>query len=249
MKKSAFISDIIFYSTLIGVFTLVFFRYLRLSLFLATVLSCLCALLTGCGVGALLLHKRKGVYLKRSDEAKKQKLLQHLCLLGDEKKTEFLRNAFSQITGSSLQKSGKLRFADENDLYFLKFHFSPVSEDEVASAARWKSGKQKILLCNEIEENAARLCERLHIRLQTGESVYQALKKAELLPKDYLGEAPPTLKQKRKIWFSKRNAKGFFTGGILLLLTSLFTPFAYYYLLFGSVLLLASLLVRIFGYG
>ncbi len=248
MKKSAFISDVIFYSTLLGVCTLVFFRYLKLSLFTAAFLACLCAVLTGCSVGAFLLHKRKGVYLKRSDETKKEKLLRHLCLLGDEKKTEFLRDAFSQITGSPLQKSGKLRLANETELYFLKFRFSPVSEDEVASAARWKSGKQKILLCNEIEENAAVLCDKLDIRLQTGESVYNALKKAELLPKDYLGEQTAKPKQKRKIWFSKRNAKGFFTGGILLLLTSLFSPFPYYYLLFGGILLLVSLLIRIFGY-
>jgi hypothetical protein len=249
MKKSAFISDVLFICGIAGIFTLCLFRYFSLSFFLSVCLAFLCAFLAGCSATAFLLHKRKNITLKRSNERQKQDLLRHLCLLSDEKKTEYLRDAFSKITQTPLQKSGKLRMGNENDLYFLKFRFSPVTADEVASAARWKSGKQKILLCNEIEESAAALCLQLDIRLQTGESVYQALKSANALPQSYLGQATKkTRKEKRKLWFSKRNAKGFFTGGVLLLLTSLLTPFPYYYLVFGGILLLVSLFVRIFGY-
>ena len=249
MKKSAFISDLIFTFSLSFLFTLCVFRYFHLSLVGATLLGFVCGILAAGAVGALLQSKRKMLFLKKSDEAQKEKLLTHLSLLGDEQKTSFFHQAFSK-SNASVRRSGRLRLFSDEAFYFLRFHFAPVTADEVASAARWKTAKKKFLLCSEIEESAAALCKKLDIELWTGEKIYVALKESDALPKTYFGEENAEKRSKRKLrlCFSKRNAKSFFVGGALLLLSSLFTPFPYYYLIFGTLLFLASALIRIFGY-
>ncbi len=248
MKKSAFYSDILFTFFITALFTLCLFRYFGIELWIAISLSLVCGVLAAMGVGALLQSKRKRLFLKKSDETQKRKLLTHLALLSDEGQTAFFQAALSK--GEDVKRFGKLRLQANSGFYFLKFRFSPVTSDEIASISRLKTGKEKILLCNEIEEDAARLCKQLQIRLQTGEDVYAMLKSADALPAAYLGESSPQNKRKYRlrVCFAKSNSKRFLVGGALVLLTSLLTPFPYYYLLLGSLLLLTALLIRIFGY-
>ena len=248
MKKSAFFSDILFAFFLSSLFTLCVFRYFKLSLPLALVLSVVCGMLAAGAVGAILQSKRKTLFLKKSDEREKERLLTHLSLLSDEEKTKYFQTAFSKL-GASVKRSGALRLFSDDAFYFLRFHFAPVTADEVANAARWKTAKTKRLLCSEIEENAAALCKKLNIELWTGEKIYAALKENEALPAHYRGEENAQTKGRNKPWirFPKRSAKAFSSGGALLLVSSLFTPFPYYYLVIGSLLLLSAVFIRIFG--
>ena len=247
MKKTAFFSDVFFAFFTTTTFTLCLFRYFKISLSISLLLAILCGSLCALSIGALLYSKRKNLLLKKSDELQKQKLLLHLVLLSDEQKTYFFEPVFLE---QSFKKQGKLRFSTASELYFLRFSFSPIHADEIAAISHFQSKKQKVLLCNEIEENAKTLCQSLHIQVKTGTEVYLMVKRANALPEAYLGEkAPIKLSERRKeLWFSKTNARRFLSGGALILLTSLITPFAYYYLIFGSLLLAAAALVRIFGY-
>ena len=56
-----------------------------------------------------------------------------------------------------------------------------------------------------------------------------------------------TLRAKLRRTFSKRNAYPFFVSGAGLLVMSLFVFFPVYYLISGSILLVVSVLIRIFG--
>ena len=250
MKKSAFYSDVLFTFFLGWLFTLCVFRYLRIPLLLSFILSVICGALGGGSVAALLARKRKLLFLKQSLSQKKQRFLDHLSLLSEEKRTEYFQTALSKATEEPVLRRGKSHLAGENDFYFLHFRFTPVSADDVANVFRLKTSKQKHLLCNRIDEEAARLCAKLNIRLQLGESVYELLEKADALPETYLSDETADNKKERRLrlWFHKRNAKRFVVGGALLLLSSLFTPFPYYYLIFSFLLLVAAALIRIFGY-
>ena len=247
MKKTAFFSDVFFAFFTVATFTLCLFRYFRISLPVSLFLALLCGALGALSIGALLYSKRKNLLLKKSDELQKQKLLLHLVLLDDEQKTQFFERVFPE---QSCKKLGKLRLSAASELYFLRFSFSPINADEVAAISHFQSKKQKVLLCNEIEEKANSLCQSLHIQVKTGTDVYLMVKQANALPETYLGEKTPVKhsERRKKLWFSKTNARRFLSGGALILLTSLITPFAYYYLIFGSLLLAAAALVRIFGY-
>ena len=243
MKKTAFISDILFTLFSVWLLSLCIFRYLGLRLLPASFLSLVCGVLCACAVGALLNAKRQTAYLKRSDESKKQKLLLHLALLSDEAKTTLLAPLLHAT------KRGKLRLQTPERYYFLRFSFAPVTADEIATLARFKTSGQKTVLCSEIEDSAKNLCKRLGVETQTGESVYALFKKEDAFPESFLGEESPETRKKRlvRVCFAKTNAKRFLLSASLLLLTSLITPFPTYYLLFGFILLAVAVFVRIFG--
>ena len=246
MKKSAFISDVLFSFFISALFTLCFFRYLKIALWLTLLLALLCGALTALSVGAILRIKRKNFFLKKSDEAQKQKLLLHLALLSDHEKTEYFRSALS--SSAPAQRVGQLRVSTPTEYFFLHFKLAPVTPDDVAVYSRLKTSKSKILLCSKIEEEANALCARLHIEVRTGERVYQFLKTENALPVKYLGEENGKRKRHFKLWFSKVNSKRFLVCGGFILLASFLAPFPLYYILFGSILLLAALFVRFFGY-
>lgn len=250
MKKFAFISDIIFTFFVCFLFTLCLFRYVGVTLLPALLLATLCGALTAFAVGSILQYRRKTYFLKRTDESQKQKLLLHLALLSDEKKTEFFKNALSLGCELPVNRFGRGRIYTQEEFYFLKFPLAPVTADEIASLSRLKTKKKKILLCAQIEDAAFSLCNRLDIEVRTGEWVYTFLKSQNALPTSYLGEASAAVKNKRRfrLWFSRSNAKRFLACGALILLFSRLTPFYYYYLLLGVLLLIAAVFVRIFGY-
>lgn len=256
MKKLAFISDLIFTFCVSFLFTLCFFRFLRVGLFVAILLSSLCGALTTCAVAALLHARRKKFFLKKSDAETKEKLLTHLALLSDEQLTDYFFNYFQTEAGNAATQNAlcpcrreNLQLSVGDNYFFLHFRFAPVTADEVALFFRAQTPQTKILLCAAIEPQAKALCEKLKISVRTGDEVYSALKKADALPQAYLGEGEKRKRKfKFKLWFAKTNARRFLTSAAMLLLLSFLTPFFYYYLIFGVILLLAAVLVRIFGY-
>lgn len=246
MKKSAFISDVFFTSFVVFLLTLCLFRYLEIGLFLSVLLSVVCGTLAGCSFAAIWQTKRKNFLLKKSDELEKDKFLLHLALLSDEEKTKLFLRYFS--VREQPKRFAKLRIYTQTAFYFLQFTLLPITADEVARLSRLKTGKQKILLCAQIENTAAELCEKLHIQVQTGREIYKAFKAENLLPTEYLADGTPTKKRRLRLWFSKDNGKRFLYGGALILLTSFLTPFTYYYIIFGSILVVSAAIIRIFGY-
>lgn len=249
MKRSAFISDIIFAFFAAFLFTLCLFRYLGIKLIPAILLAILCGALTAASVGSFLQSKRKTFFLKKSDEALKQKLLLHLAFLSDESKTQFFLSRLSSEQFPA-KRFGRLRIYTADAFYTLRFDLASVSSDDILRFSRLKTGKQKILLCSKIEDAAHTLAEKLNIKVLTGDKVYALLKEQGSLPESYLGEETAEMKRGRRfrLWLSRANAKRFLIAAILTLLSALLSPFPYYYILFGGVLLFSALLIRIFGY-
>lgn len=242
MKKSAFISDVLFAFFLVFILSVCVFRYLKLSLPLSAILAALGGGAAAMLVGLRLKSKRKNFFLKKAEEREKEKLLLHLALLPLLKQ----RETFGEI------------LKDTNELAFVKFTFSPLETPDVGEFIRsavkkrtsHKDGEiSAAIYCAEMEERAKNLCERFGISVITGEAVYLLFKEHNALPREYLGEETFLEKKKRQlsVGFSKNNSRRFFVGGSLILFTSLVTPFPYYYLITGSALLIVALFVRIFG--
>ena len=189
MKKLAFISDVFFYGALTAFFTLCFFRFLRISLFASALLALVCGGLVSCAAFCLISRKRKAVFLKRSQEREKQILLENLCLLSKEKQLKFFKTLFSLETQSLEKTSNSTHFSSENAHYFLRLHFTPVCQDEVAGVSRWKTQKQKIIVCNAVDEQAKSLADRLNIAFFTGDEIYQTVLKVHILEENLLQKA------------------------------------------------------------
>jgi len=249
MKRSALISDIIFAFFAAFLCTLFLFRYLGIRLWGAVFLAAICGALTAAATAAFLQSKRKTVFLKRSDEARKEKLLFHLACLSDEEVTRFFFSRL-QTEEENVKRFGKLRLYTEAHFYQIRFGFTPVNADEVAAFSRLKTNKEKVLLCSKIEDQAYALAQRLQMRIMTGNEVYAYLKDNDGLPEKYVGDENAEIKRKRRfeLWFSRKNAKPFLVAAALTLFSALISPFPYYYILFGSLFLIASILIRIFGY-
>lgn len=248
MKRFAFISDLIFTFTVSGLFTLCLFRFLSLPLWLALLLALLCGFLTALAVGAWLQSKRKTAFLKKSDEALREKLFLHLALLGERGRMEFSAKLLPQ--DQEIIQRGKSRLLTSDDVYFFQFDFAPVTADDIARFSRYKTQRKKHLFCARIHDDALALARRLDIRVLCGNELFLSVKAVEALPTEYLGEETVAKGTKRrlKLWFAKANARRFLMSAALILLVSVFTPFVYYYLLLCVCLLLAAIFTRIFGY-
>lgn len=83
-----------------------------------------------------------------------------------------------------------------------------------------------------------------------GEEIYALFSRTDTIPETLIcGEIPRrTARTRLRIAFSKRNAYPFFVSGAGLLVMSLFVFFPIYYLVTGSLLLIASVCIRAFGY-
>ncbi len=247
MKKSAFISDLIFTFLAAALFTLCLFRYLKLTLLPASLLAIACGLLAAASVGAFLQSKRRTYFLKSSDEAQKEKLMRHLLFLSDEGRTRFFLDRLSTPEHPA-KRFGALRIYTKDALYALRFSYTPVSADEILRFSRVRTKKQKLVLCRQADDSALALARQLNIKLLAADEVYALCKNS--LPERFLGEECAEKKRKRrmKLWFSKTNARRFLLAAVLTLVSALLSPFPYYYIVFGGVLLLLALLVRILGY-
>ena len=161
MKKLAFISDLIFTFFVSFLFTACFFRFLRVKPLLALLLSAVCGGLTTCAMAALLNARRKKFFLKKKDAENKDKLLVHLALLPASQLTDYFLEYFNkteQETPTRRHKNLQISVGDKR--YFLRFHFHPVTADDVADIFRVKTNQTKILLCTNIDAQAKMLCEK-----------------------------------------------------------------------------------------
>ena len=89
MKKSAFISDVLFAFSGVGLFSLCLFRFLKIPLAVCVLLGIICGALAACSVAAYLQNRRTRFFLKKSDERQKERLLTHLALLSPKQATAF----------------------------------------------------------------------------------------------------------------------------------------------------------------
>lgn len=129
---------------------------------------------------------------------------------------------------------------------YCRFKAAPLSADDTLPIVALSTEKIPVLLCNALNEDGKNLVSRFGIRILTVGEIFVKLKESELLPTKYKSEAA-FAKRKIRIFsgFTKQNARPFFTGGALILISSLFSPFPYYYLVFGIGLMTVAAVIRI----
>ena len=129
--------------------------------------------------------------------------------------------------------------------YFLLFRLEKVTADELRPAVV-AAGRQKFALGGAFTAEAEKLAAAFGVELWDAEKVYALVQGAGAMP-DPLFAPPPA--PKRKLAFRLRRAawRGYAFSGGFLLLFSLWAIFPIYYLVSGGLLLLAAVLVRLFG--
>ena len=245
MKKTAFISNLIFAFFVAFLFSLCFLRYQRISLLLSTFCSLLFASIVLLATYFPLDKRRKRLVVERREGERRDDLILYLSLLPERKCAEFFCPFFPFYTIRVL--GGTYALEGKDEVVFPFFTVRPFDGDLSAKIVRVETNKKKVLYTGTLSPEGKELLSRFFVEVHTKDEIYQMVKEKDLLPSSPLFHHTSPLKERAKIWFSKKNARSFFLSGIFLLLTSLITPFPFYYLVFGGLLLLATIFLRIYG--
>ncbi len=247
MKKTllSVVFDTIFTFFSVGLIVLCFLRYFGVKTPIAALLAVFAAAAASGGVYLLLFSAMERRNLKGKDEETKNKLMLHLTLSEE----GYVLSLMKSLCGDPYQISAST-LVYRNERIVPLFTMQPASADDVAYILKRFQRDKITVWCNDLSPEAKNLCARLHISVVYGANVYLNAKKAGLLPEKYLCEeyTKRTFSDRLKIYFAKANSRPFFLCGTGLLILSLFTFFPLYYMISGSVLTIAALFVRLFGY-
>lgn len=240
--------DVLFYTVAAWFLCVGALRYFRAATWVTMLSSTLLALAVGGVSFAIIFSSHKKRSLSKAERERKEKLMLHLALERENGVKEALCAAFAA--------DGKETKIEEDELIVggealvPLFTMQPLSADTVASVIRSFGETPFTLACNGLTPEAEKLLLSFGRKAMHGDEIYALFERTGTTPQRLIcGEIPrPKLKAKLKRVFSKKNARPFFTGGILLLIMSLFTLFPLYYLIAGSVLLLSSVFIRVLGY-
>ena len=249
MKKFDFplIADVLFY-TLAAWFVLV--GVLRA----AHVAGGVCfaaATLIALAFGGVLLFafslRRRRRALGKAEREEREKLMLHLALETDERVRAALLAALC-ADGKDAHCEGDALAAD-GTVVVPVFTMQPLSADTVARLLKTYKERPFLLACNALSPEAEGLLRAFGRSAMRGEEVYELFRRTDTMPAPLIcGELPRrSAKKALKRAFSRRNAYPFFVSGAGLLLMSLYVFFPVYYLVAGSLLLFAAVLIRTFG--
>lgn len=255
MKKSAYFSDLAFAFTATFLPALCFLRFQRVPIGWATLVAIAFGMGTTLTARTLLRKKYQKECSNASERKEAEMLAIDLALLSQQEACEWAQARWHILLGNEQASSaltshrGECFLEDEAHLATCRFSGEPLGADGLLALLSYPTEKEYVLFCNELTNGARELAERFSLRIIGKNELYQALKKAGSLPKSYQCAHAFDKKKKRrgKLWFQKRNAKPFLTGGTLTLLSSLFSPFPYYYLVMGIALVSLSAVLRFWG--
>ena len=254
MKKSAYLSDVLFAFVITALPVLCYLRYLRVPLWGALA----CALLVG-GAAAIVTSarfkkKHELVHLRAKERLEAERFALHLAMLPHKERADFFAGVFEHLfegeTAADIRlRQGKAFLESEGFLALCDFRIAPLTADDALPLIRQATDKHCALLCNDLTGEGEEFLRRFDIHILSCESIYARLKKANALPNAMIGERAFVKKRKprRAVYFARTNSRRCLTGGALLLLSSLIVPFPLYYWVMGGALLVCALLLRIFG--
>ena len=254
MRKSAYLSDTAFAFTALFLPLLCFLRFKGVPLFPSILLAVAFAGVGSTAVGMLLRKKFKRQTLKAREKKEAERLLLHLALMTQKMQAEFFA---TRLKAFFEHDEGCVKLMEYNHAWLIelpekalycKFSTEPLASDALLPILSLTTKKDKLVFCNELSANAGALAAKLQLSILDGNECYLRLKNAKLLPSE--DEYTPLEYKKKVAWricIQKRNARPFFTGGALTLVSSLFSPFPYYYLASGTAMIATSILLRFFG--
>ena len=254
MKRSAFVSDVAFAFVIVALPVLCYLRSLRLPLAIAGI----CAALLGCaaaiGTAARLKRKDGKLRLRAKERLEAEKLALHLSMLSIEERITFFTERFSYLfdgeeQGRAVERRGAYFLEGKQVTALCKFQLAPLSSDDTLPLLCESGERSFAIVCNELTQDAEEFLRRFDVKIVSIADIYADLKKADALPERYLGERAFEQKRKRKsaIYFARSNSRRCLVGGVMLLLSSLIVPFPFYYSIFGGILMICALLLRLYG--
>ncbi len=250
MKKlyPPLVFDVLFYTVAAWFLSVGILRYFRAATWVVMLASTLVALAVLGTSFAAIFHSHRKKLLTKAERERREKLLLHLALEREEGVKSSLAAAF-EADGKRTERRDGLLFVEDEPVVPI-FTMQPLSADVAAGVIRRLGDTPFTLACNALTAEAEKLLFSFGRKIMAGDEIFSLFERTGTTPEKLIcGEIPrPKFKARMRRVFSKKNARPFFTGGILLLIMSLFAIFPLYYLITGSVLLLLSVFIRMLGY-
>lgn len=222
------------------IISLCIMRYFRIAYLAATISSALIALAVSVPVFYILYTVREKKILRRAEEKERDKLMLHLALIKQQDAVNILCSMCDIIHNIKYFYAVK-----EDEVLCPAFTVEPLGADKIAELAKKFSGKQLTVFCSALSPAAQKLCDGLGIKTIKGDEIYLRLKAKNLLPEKYLCDVKKkTIRERFSAAISRTNSRPFITGGLGLLIFSLFTIFPIYYLISGIILLVTGIIIR-----
>lgn len=223
--------------------------------FAETTPAALFAALLAAGTAALCFYrlygKREKTALSLQERRQTENLLFYLGLRREVNK--LFSDAFVKL-GKTAAVTKKGVYLREDDAYVYPcFSFDGVKKDDLGRAYFLSGSKKAYVFAPEF---SAEMCAFARvfgekIELCDGAETYRLFKNADMLPAEALKENKPTFAEKMKNLlkpvFTRRRAPKYFLFGLTFLLFSFLVPYKLYYVLFGSVLTVFSVICLFFA--
>ena len=247
--KFSVVSDIIF-SFFCSFIICVLLLYYFIGRLYSMILSFWIALLVAVITAKILTDKYKIKMLTRKQEKECEDTLTALNFLSKKEVENVFFEGLQKANLNPQRLSGRILVEQKNQVYFFKFAFETVSKADIVKCFNKLNQKQTACICSEtfsseVIEFAHRFGKK--IKLLDGKTCYKFLSENESLPKSvnfFEKDKKPSIKNNLLL---RKNAKKFFLFGVLFCVMSFFVPIKLYYLISGGVMLIFSLILRLFG--
>lgn len=200
----------------------------------------------------LSLNKRNKKFSSAEKEKNYSAIMTTLNLADEKYLSDLFNAAFREEGYVTEKKHGGIFIAEKNKTVFMRFGFDGVTKTDVVKCFNKIPKPQKAEIysekfSDEVKDFAARFGGK--IILTDGKAAFDLLEKHSLLPK-----AGFTLQNEDKkpavdfsLLLNKKRAKSYLAFGLLFVFLSYFAPIKGYYLTFGALFLIFSLVLKLFG--
>ena len=244
------ISDTLFCT--LSIFILLRFVF---STFLSSTLSFIFALtlsLLSSLIFFKLFKKKSGKdFLKKEEVKKIKEMTIRLSFMKKSSQLTFFLRIFKKFNLTAEIKNGRLYIKERGVVIFLHFDFDMVKKSEIIKYFNQLDGDDiGVIFSSSFSTEITSFIANFNgkLKLYDEKEVFSILKKAEIFPENDVC----FFREKEKKWdfsllLNKKRAKNYFFFGVIFMLYSFIVPIKLYYIIVGSIFLILSLSLKLFG--
>lgn len=196
--------------------------------------------------------KQKDIKLKKSEESLCQKVIIELCFNKKEFAEQLFFKAFQLKNLNPVKRFNGIYIESERKVHYFLFSFDGVKKSQIVKSFNM-AGKdnETVLWADSFNKDIVDFATKFNGRviLCDGKKAFVTLKEFDLLPKEFCPVAS-AVKSKPNIKLNilnKKKAKNYLLFGVTFLIMSYFVYFKVYYIVFGCLFLMLSLVAILFG--
>ena len=181
-----------------------------------------------------------------------ENMVYSLCLLERAKLLELFERAINSLDVKTIKKKHGIFIESKNCAVFPIFNFDGITKTDVVKVFNSITKPQKAYIVGEkLSAEVKSFMDRFNQNIEfiDAEKTYQFLEKTNCLPPERLsltrGEGKKMAFFKRII--TRKHSSKFLAFGFLFILSSWFVPIKMYYVVYGCIFLMLSLICRLYG--